>query len=147
MNKQAASLYERRGVIFIVPALQTEDGLWIEQRPCTKLSSNSHLVEIGHAVLEALSLSGEIIPHPTEWKSADEDNPVLEAAGMKRWNSFRKQAKTIDIGLYGEQLMFTPTRSEGRAGFAHLSDDVLLPATATAIEIGEAVNQALTLCE
>lgn len=146
MKKQRAGLYERRGSVFIVPALQTEDGLWIEQGPCTKLPSQSHPADIGRAVLEALSHSGRIIPHPTEWKSVDEDNPILQAAGIKRWRTFQKGARTVDIGLYGERLMLTPTRGEGPKGFAHLSDDVVLPATSTAIEVGDAIKRALTLC-
>ena len=147
MKKQVASLYERRGVLFLVPALQTEDGLWIEQGPCATLASESHPAAIGQAVLETLSHSGEIIPHPTDWTSVDEDSPVLQAAGIKRWNSFQKGARSMDIGLYGEKLTLTPTRNVGSEGFDHLSDDVLLPATATATEVGQAVNQALTLCE
>ena len=146
MKKQRAGLYERCGSVFIVPALQTNDGLWIEQGPCTKLPSQSLPNEIGRAVLDALSHSGEIIPHPTEWKSPDEDNPILQAAGIKRWSTFQKGARTVDIGLYGEQLMLTPTRSEGTEGFAHLDHDVTLPATATATEVGEAVQQALARC-
>lgn len=146
MKKQRAGLYERRDSVFIIPALQTDDGLWIEQGPCAKLPSQSLPDVIGRAVLDALTHSGEIIPHPTEWKSPDEDNPILQAAGIKRWSTFQKGARTVDIGLYGEQLMLTPTRSEGADGFAHLDTDVILPATSTAAEVGEAVKQALTQC-
>ena len=147
MKKRVASLYERRDILFLVPALQTEDGLWIEQGPCTTLPSESDPTEIGRAVLETLSHSGEIIPHPTEWMSVDEDSPVLQAAGIKRWNSFQKGARSIDIGLYGEKLTLTPTKNVGSEGFDHLSDDVLLPGTATATEVGQAVKQTLRLCE
>lgn len=147
MKKQVASLYERRDVLFLVPALQTEDGLWIEQGPCTTLPSASDPTAIGNAVLETLAHSGEIIPHPTEWKNVDADSPVLQAAGIKRWKSFQRGAHSIDIGLHDEKLTLTPTKNVGSEGFDHMSADVQLPGTATATEVGQAVKQTLTLCE
>ena len=96
--------------------------------------------------LSVLSRSGRIIPHPTEWTSVDEDNAILEAAGIKRWNTFRKGASYLSVSLR-EELSLTPTVNEGGQGFAHLPDQAIrLPVNATALEIGEAVQRALGRC-
>lgn len=146
MNKKSAGIYERKGSLYITSSLRTEDGLWIQDGPCTKLDSTATTVAIGDAVLEALSRSGRIIPHPTEWKSVDEDNAILETAGIKRWSTFRKRSRYLSVALLDE-LTLTPTANEGSQGFAHLPNDTLcLAAASTAHEIGEAVQRALLLC-
>ena len=146
MNKKSASIYERKGSIYITASLRTEDGLWIEDGPCTKLDLTETSMDIGDALLEALSRSGRVIPHPTEWKSVDEDNPILDAAGIKRWRTFRRGTRCLSIALL-EELTLTPTAAEGSQGYAHLPDEMIrLPVSATANDVGNAVRRALSLC-
>ena len=146
MTKKTAGIYKRKDALYIRASVRTEDDLWLEDGPCTKLATTAPAPEVGEAVLEALSRSGRVVPHPTEWKSVDEDNPILEAAGIKRWNTFRKGASCLSIALR-KDLSLTPTVNEGGQGFAHLPDQAIrLPATATALEVGEAVQRALGRC-
>ena len=146
MNKKSAGIYERRGFLYVTSSLRTEDGLWIQDGPCTKLDANTLPAEIGDAVLEALSRSGRIIPHPTEWTSVDQDNAILEAAGIKRWSTFRKHARYLSTSLLDE-FTLTPTKNEGSEGFTHLPDDAIrLRGTADRNELGDAIQRALLRC-
>ena len=146
MTKKTAGIYKRKDALYIRASVRTEDDLWLEDGPCTRLDVTASPSEIGDALLEALSRSGRVVPHPTEWKSVDEDNPILQAAGIKRWSTFRKGSWCLSISLR-EELSLIPTVNEGSDGFGHLPDDaVRLPTTATALEVGEAVQQALSRC-
>lgn len=146
MTKKTAGIYQRKDALYIRASVRTEDFLWIEDGPCTKLDETVPPSEVGDALLEALSRSGRVVPHPTEWKSGDEDNPILQAAGIKRWSTFRKGSRCLSISLR-EELSLIPTVNEGSQGFGHLPDDAVhLPTTATALEVGEAVQQALSRC-
>lgn len=147
MNAKRAGIYARRGFLYVRTKLLTEDGLWLEDGPCRKLAEDSRADEIGDAVLEALARSGTIIPHPTEWKNVDEDNPILQASSIKRWSTFRKGARTLGIGLEAGELTLSPTRNEREDGFVYLDSELRLPATASSAEIGETVNEALSLCK
>ena len=143
-----ACIYERRGSLFVVTCLQTEVGLWLEQGACTMLPSSVEPAIIGQAARDALSRSGKIIPHPTEWKSVDEDNPILELAGIKRWSAFRKGARALGVSLYDDRIELIPSENEGSQGFGHLTDDSLrLAPDASTEELGTAINEALRRCK
>lgn len=147
-ENREASIYERRGALFIRGSAKTDTGLWIEKGPCTTLPSSAAPSELGQAARDALDRSGEIIPHPTVWKSVDEDNPILEQAGIRRWSTFRKGARVVGLSLYDGKLALTPSENEGSEGFAHLDDDALyLPPDADPAELGAAIKQALKRCK
>ena len=146
MTKKSAGIYERKGSLYLIASLRTDSGLWIKSGPCTVLETTVSAQVLGEAVMETLTRSGAIIPHPTVWKSVDDDNPVLQAAGVKSWKTFRKRARYLSIALYDE-FMLTPTANEGNQGFTHQPDAMLrLPPSATASEIGAAVKQAFSSC-
>lgn len=147
MNSKRAGIYARRGYLYIRAKLQTDVGIWLERGPCSRLASGSPVDEIGTAVLNALSRSGTIIPHPTEWKSYDLDNPILQEAGIKRWSTFRKKAFCVAVGVEQGEMIVSSTTNEGSEGFAYLDNDILLPATSTVAEVGEAINSALKRCQ
>ena len=140
-------MYVRRGSIYLTAKLQTEAGLWLQDGPCTRLPSDTSDDSLGRAVLERLAHSGQIIPHPTEWGSPDEDNSILEAANIKRWNTFRKGARYVAIGLYGDEFILSPTENEGKDGFGYLPDELRLPATISPAELGQAVKRVLAMCK
>lgn len=144
-----ATVYKRRDSLFIRSSSQTDVGLWLEQGPCTRVSySSSSAAEVGRATWDALARSGSIIPHPTVWKSVDVDNPILEAAGIKRWSIFLRGALNVGVWLEDNQLEVTPTVNEGKEGFAHLDDDaVYLRADASVEELATAISEALKRCK
>lgn len=147
-ENREACVYERRGSLFIRWSSQTEVGLWIEEGPCTMIPSNSKSEEVGQAARDALARSGKIIPHPTEWKSVDEDNPILELAGIKQWSTFRRGARVVGIALYDGKLELTPTENEGSEGFSDLNDDALcLSPDASTAELGAAIYDTLKRCK
>lgn len=146
MTQKSAGIYERKGSLYLIASLQTDSGLWIKSGPCTVLETATSAAVLGEAILEALGRSGAIIPHPSDWKSVVDDSPVLQAAGVKSWRTFRKRARYLSIALYDE-FMLTPTANQGSQGFAHQPDAMLsLPPSATADELGEAVKRAFASC-
>ena len=143
-----ATIYERRGSLYIRSSSQTDVGLWLEQGPCILLSADSAPDAIGEATRSALADSGSIIPHPTEWTSVDLDNPILEMAGIRRWSAFRRGSLSVGVWQGDGKLEITPSVNEGSQGFAHLDDDTLhLPADASADALGTAINKALKCCK
>lgn len=141
-----ASVYERKDCFFIYTSSRTEYGVWMIDGTCTKLPVEVTASRLGEVVLAALKQSRNV-PHPTSWKGITA--PVLQAAGVKTWNTFARYAKLAAVELDTE-LILTPTRNGGvKAGFTDLSEDraLHLPPSASAAEIGEAVMRALALCE
>lgn len=141
-------VYERGGSLFIRWFSQTEAGLWTAEGPCTMLPSSSEPAEIGQAARGALAHSGKIIPHPTEWKSVDKDNPILELTGIKRWSTFRRGARAVCVSLREGKLEVMPTENEGSQGFDYLVEDAIcLSPEASAEVLGTAINEALGRCK
>lgn len=143
---KSASIYLRKGAIFIRTVSRTEHGLGMVDGPPATLAVGSPPGDVGEAVLASLARSRSV-PHPTSWEGLNDD-PMLREANVKTWSAFSRSASVVEVRLDAE-FVLTPTRNEGaRGGFAHLNEKALhLPATASAEELGRAVEQAFTRCE
>lgn len=112
------------------------------------LSEGDSVTALGEAVLRALAAARNDIPHPlpSEWSALAK--PLYKAAGVKSWATFVKGALFCNIREEGGNLYIEPNRNLGaRGGFQPIPDqnDLRIPASASAEEIGAAVRKALDI--
>lgn len=132
-----ATLYERKGKVFVHSSSRTTAGVWIINAPVLAVDVQD-LKGIGDAVRKCLAASREGVQHPQSFTKLFD--PVLSLAGVKSFNTFVKSAKCVEAEARTDaSLTLIPTRNEGAdGGFAPL------PNTAeAALDSDEAVGAAV----
>jgi hypothetical protein len=144
---QMASIYERDGKWYVRPKGYTVTGLWIGTSPLIELDARDTRDRKGEAVLGALSASQHGIPTPSDGNTVAV--PLLEAAKVRSWSEFMKKARSVHVEREGERLKVMPYRKRDRTGAQEGIPDeaVELPITASAKEVGAAVEEALSRCK
>lgn len=107
---QHASAYEWHGRIFLHPDSRATTGVWVGGEPNTS-SDPGDPVELGPAILLALSGSREGVPHPSIWE--DKSAPLRKFAGAKSFRDFFGSARLVSIRLQDGRATFTPYRNLG----------------------------------
>jgi hypothetical protein len=142
---KAATIYERRGQLYIHSSSRTTVGVWVINPPVLS-TSKGNLGEIGQSIRESFAASYEGVPHPKIWKGLFD--PVLDLAGVKSSKEFQEAAKCVEVRTAdGKSVEFFPSRNEypGR-GFTPLSntlevtvdsDEALGSAALLALEMSE----------
>jgi hypothetical protein len=75
-------------------------------------------VELGRAILLALSGSKKGVPHPSIWE--DKSAPLRKFAGAKSFRDFFSSARCVFIKLQDDRVTLTPYRNLGsRDGRTH----------------------------
>lgn len=115
--------------------------------PVFSLPSDASVEDLGLAVRKVLAASSSGVPHPQDWTAVS--SPVLEAAGVRSWSTFERDALVCEIADEDEVLAFTPTRNLGAGkGYEHKNDqEVRIPSISSYAEIGSALLQAFGSCE
>lgn len=133
-----AHVYRLRDKYLVTSASQTDAGVWIGTDPIvtTELDAVSQL---GEAVRDRLSESKFGIPHPIDFSSVG--SSLLEAAGTESWSRFEDCAVFTSVESDETKIRVGAwTRVRGQEGHVPTpDDDVVLPANASAHEIGTAV--------
>jgi hypothetical protein len=107
---QYASAYEWHGRIFLHPDSRTTTGLWVGSEPNAS-ADPGNVVELGRAILLALSGSKDGVPHPSIWE--DLSAPMLKFAGAKSFRDFFGSARCVSIKLQDDRVTLTPYRNLG----------------------------------
>jgi hypothetical protein len=107
---QHASAYEWHGRIFLHPDSRTTTGLWVGSEPNAS-ADPGNAVELGRAILLALSGSKEGVPHPSIWE--DKSAPLRKFAGAKSFRDFFGSARCVSIKLQDDRVTLTPYRNLG----------------------------------
>lgn len=141
---QTATAYLRKNKVFVHPDARTTDGVWIFWPPVL-MQDAADGVELDAKILEALANSRQGVPHPADWTGLAD--PLLQAAGVKSWNTFAQSAKCVEIETAGNRIAFLPTRNGGvRDGFEPLSDKTVSSASEPG-ELGRSLLAAFAACE
>lgn len=145
--KRASVVYRRGTLLWFRSLAETVEGLWIQSDPVLSLSVSATVEQIGISVRKVLAESVIGVPHPREWK--DLPDSLLEAAGVKSWNAFERNAVSCTIEDDGKRLVFLPTRNLGAGkGYDYKEDhQVQVSSHSSYPEIGGAVLQALAACD
>lgn len=111
-----ATVFRRRAHFIIHPSSCSTDGLWIGSEPYVRLPVDCTDGQLGATLLSALESSKTGVPHPTEWKGLLE--PLLQAAGVKSWGAFAKNAVCVLVSEEADNIELVPTVNLGaREGF------------------------------
>jgi len=149
--KKCASVYSRKGALYVRASSQTTAGVWIDSDSVEKLDSGVAPHQKGEAVLRALTESVQGIAHPTSWRNNDDD-PLWGPggfAGVRSWRAFLNGCSCVAVTLDVDSLRFDAWKNEGpKNGFTPLPHKgIRLPSDASPPEIGVALDRALALCE
>jgi hypothetical protein len=114
---------------------------------------------IGLAILDALKLSrflstqeydGFFDPEPNRQRYADWVVTLMKRYGYKTKRALFKNMKNCGIHQNTETFIFSPTRHEKLEGWSGegISDEdlVVIPATSSPIEVGQALRKAFARC-
>jgi hypothetical protein len=115
---RAATIYERKGRLYIHSSSQTTAGVWIINAPVLAVDKKD-IDEVGRALSECLAASRAGVPHPKSFTNLF--GPVLSLAGVKSLSTFVKSARCVEVETSdGATVTLIPTRNV-HDGFAPLS--------------------------
>jgi hypothetical protein len=134
--EKLASIYERKGEIFVTAAHQTKAGFWIDDDRVVSLTQSTP-EELGGAVELALALSRNDVPTPPPNQQIGK--PLLEAAGVGSWATFMRLSKLVSISMDGDVLKATPYRNLGGRGGFEPQPDVAIQPPISASVLGETI--------
>lgn len=135
--KRTAVFYLSNGTLIFAPVIRTSVGVGLEVDP-VRLDDPHDIVAMRNGLIAALEGSQRVVPHPSQdqWKGFFK--PFQDAAGVRSFRAFMKDAKSIYIDATKEEIRLTPARNLGtRGGFKDLPDEsITLPPD----DIGGAVS-------
>ncbi|WP_137865122.1 MULTISPECIES: hypothetical protein [unclassified Sphingomonas] len=141
---KSATIYRRKGVLFIAASHKTEAGFWIADQE-TSVVEGGDESGIQKAVAAALVSSRSGVPTPAP--DANLIGSLLSKAGVSSWSTFSKIARCVDVHLKDGRIQVTPYRNMGGSeGFDPMTDNVLeLPEGSP--DLGKAVLAAFEVAE
>ncbi len=142
-----AEVYERDDKWYVGPLSRATTGLWIATPPLIQLHKRDSRQCKGQAAIEALNASQHGVPVPAD--NEDLVGPLLALAGVKSWAAFMSKAKYIGLELENDQVTVMPHRKLPRPKGAlegMPEKAIVLPADASAEEIGAALEEAMSRC-
>jgi hypothetical protein len=141
--RKSASVYQRKGRIFVHAESETTAGVWILDGSCKSLLGQDDPVAVGTVVAQALESSRTGIAHPSSWGGLFD--PVLREAGVRTWSTFVKGAQCLSVSRDDHGLNVVPMRNGGSSeGFAFMTElKRSLPSSASAFDLGSTVLAAL----
>jgi hypothetical protein len=137
-----AMVYERKGNVLVHATSQTDQGVWVIDGTCVKVPVSDTDSAIGVVVLHALEES-KTVPHPKMWRK-DLFDPVLQAAGVKSWETFVRFTKGVEVEMDGSRVTLLPLRNMGaEEGFVPIENIRRVVETPDPAVLGSAVKDML----
>ena len=142
-----ASIYSRRGLMFVGTMSQTDTGLFRADGDYTTLPGDSPFETIAAEMLTALSRSKRILTSPASASTGGVDTPLLHAAGVKSLRTFVRGAKLVSVRADDEHLYLYPsTQTNSHFNFS-AKNIIQLSKSVNLSQIGAAIEQAFSLCK
>ena len=147
--RNSVAIYQLKDRVLIHPWQQTTMGLGIASEPYVSLPLDADARALGDSVLNALSLSGRTVPHPTSWKGLG--TARLNAAGVKSEKAFQQGARSLSAERGAQGFRIEPSRNGGTKGdlkgFEPLPElSLSLPLTSSAETLGAAIRACFEKC-
>ena len=123
---RSAAVYRVNGKLIVAPIIRTTTGLGLEVDPEVidlEFGPNA----LADSIKKALLASDRVVPHPAQdrWKGFFE--PFQNAAGVRSYKAFMKDAECVSVRTTNDGLKLTPQRNLGsKAGFEPVSDKVVM---------------------
>lgn len=113
MTTKLATIYLRKSKLLIASSSKTISGFWVAEGP-VQVVDEGDAFAIAAALRIAFERSRSRVPVPNSF--SEPIAPLLEAAGVKSWRSFVKDAKSIGASLFDGTITLTPKQRIDRAG-------------------------------
>lgn len=142
--QKQASLILRKGKLHVHAMSRAVTWLTIGDGPITTVDPND-IGNVGKAVIAAIAYSRDNIPHPKDqnaWKEVQ--RPMLEAAGVKSWDTLMKGAKNVGVYLEEGRLKIQPTLEYSNK-HANPPTPPPLYCSLDPIDVGNAIFEAISL--
>lgn len=121
-STKMASLYVRRGQIYICACHKTRAGFWIADSNVATVDA-AHFDACQSLLAQALSNSRSDLADPL--RDARHDLPLLTAAKASSWSAFARGTKLVQIVLDNGTLEITPCANLGsHKGFVPIQEKV-----------------------
>ena len=145
---KGASVDLRKSSYVFCSSAKTTQGYWVNSEPCIELAADCSLRELGESarrVLEASKVGAA--PLTRSWPGGMFP-PLARLTGVKRWSEFVRGTQHCELYEDGSLITITPCQNRGTRGFFYLPDAaVRVPREASAIQIGQALNEAIKRCK
>ena len=115
-GSQSAAIYRFKDRFLVHPSCRTTDGVWLSCSPFVALPLDASNHDLGIALGNALSFSGNVVAHPKDWKAVAA--PRLAAAGVKSEAAFQRESAHVQVQASGNSLSLCPTHNGGATGDA-----------------------------
>ena len=120
---RAAEVYRRGGKVYVSSSSQTRDGFWMLEGHAVVVDVDD-AARLYNAVHAALAGSRSGVRAPADWSSWC--NPVLEAAGYKRFSAFAKGTSLVGIKQEAGRIQLLPHHNGGSSDrFVGLADQAM----------------------
>lgn len=121
-----ASVYLRKGILYLHANSQTSVGAWISAPPFLSVGWGDPDVsaKVNGAVSRVLEESRQGVPHPTEW---DLGGPLYQLAGVRSWGEFATgDCKLVRVEGRVDGIYVVPQTNCGpRGGFEDCAEPIL----------------------
>lgn len=145
LDKKVLSCFLRKGVVYIRSYARATTGVWIGHGPVFTASPDD-VATLGQHLHDAVAYSIHGVAHPPQDQRREAAKPMLEAAGVKSWQSLARGAKHVGIRAVGDRITFTPSARYHEKGGMKL-DDQAIEAVADSASLGVLLQQAFARCE
>lgn len=113
-----ASMFLRRGTVYLRPMSQTTVGAWITAPPYLSVSLNDSDAgkKLNLAATRVLAESQKGIPHPDDWDQISLET-LYRLAGVKSWREFMGAGcKLVAVEARDDGVYLTPQENRGPKG-------------------------------
>jgi hypothetical protein len=133
------------GIVRIDPLAVTTSGVAISRGERVARLGQPSDEALGEAVVQALSVAGNVVPHPKQDEWPREMGTWLKAMGYPSYQRFMRDNVALSVTVDADRLRLLPMqRSGGRGGYEHRPDlSTSLAVSASSSELGAAIRSAM----
>lgn len=141
----AAVVYFTNNTIIVAAMARTATGLSLETEP-QPLGRHAKVANLAEALARSLARSTMPIDEPAEDAWRRRFIPFQDAARVKNFRTFMRQARRVDLDRMGDTVRLTPTRNLGeKNGFEAIEDAAVIVPAAALDDVARAVLRLLDL--
>jgi len=142
--KRTAVVYLSNEALIIAPVIRTTSGVGLEVDPIL-VNDLTDSEAIRNSLIQALEGSQRIVPHPSQDQWNGFFKPFHDAADVRSFKAFMKNAKSIYIDAAEDYIRLTPLRNLGaRGGFEEMADAAITMAAGDMDSAASTIQKLLT---
>ncbi len=140
-----AEVYLRKGKFYLASEDRSVTGFRYTGDTVLVLPVSVSDAELGKALLQVLAAGKDGI-QDIDWdelEKGQEEEPLLQAAGVKSWRTFYTDCRACSVYKKPDKMKFLPSRLRGSSAEGIGEKKFFIPADSSPEEIGRAVRKCL----